>query len=73
MKSLKTALQDSDEYVQVAAAWGLASTGDKDAIEVLDKGLNIRDKDGKPNVRLAIFAGESLLNLPDRDTESKAD
>ncbi len=69
LKSLKSALESDDEYVQVAAAWGLASAGEKDGINVLDQKIAPTGKDA----RLRIFAGEALISLPDRDTESKVD
>jgi len=69
MKTLKEALENPDKYVQVAAAWGLASIGDKDGINALDKALDV----GKKDIKLAIFAGEALLSLPDRDVESKVE
>ena len=64
---LKTALEDSDQYVQVAAAWGLASVGEKEGLDALDKALGVGGKDFK----LSIFAGEALISIPDRDVESK--
>jgi HEAT repeat protein len=67
IKALKSALEDPDKYVQVAAAWGLASIGEKEGLDTLDRSLGAADKD----IKLAIFAGEALLSIPDRDVESK--
>ena len=68
IKALKSALENSDESVQVAAAWGLASAGEKEGVDLLDKMISGGTKD----VKVRIFAGEALISLPDRDIESKA-
>jgi HEAT repeat protein len=78
VNELKAALEDTDEYVQVAAAWGLASLGEKEGIDLLDKtlatGLREQDRErAKELTRLRIFAGDSLISLPERDVESKAE
>jgi HEAT repeat protein len=65
-EALKGATQDSDSYVQVAAAWGLGSAGDKEAIGLLDK---VSASDG--DVKLRIFAGDMLISLPERQVEAK--
>ena len=68
LAALKKALEDNDECVQVAAAWGLASAGEKEGVDRLDKMISGGTKD----VKVRIFAGESLISLPDRDMDSKA-
>lgn len=68
LTALKKALEDDDECVQVAAAWGLASAGEKEGVDRLDKMISGGSKD----VKVRIFAGESLISLPDRDMDSKA-
>jgi len=67
-KALQDATKDSDGYVQVAAAWGMASTGDKDAVDLLDK-VSGSGADAK----LRIFAGDMLISLPGRQVDSKGE
>ena len=67
-QALKEATKNSDGYVQVAAAWGLAATGDKEAIDLLDKASGAGD-----DTKLRIFAGDMLISLPERQVESKTE
>lgn len=68
LMSLRRSLKDDDPYVKVAAAWGLASSGKKEGIAVLDELLGTPSND----VRLRIFIGEALISLPEQDSKPKA-
>jgi HEAT repeat protein len=70
LMSLRRGLKDSDPYVKLAAAWGLAATtttGKKDGVEALDEMLGTSGKD----VKLRIFVGEALISLPERESKSR--
>jgi hypothetical protein len=69
LNELKEAMSYEDEFVQVAAAWGLASTGEKEGIDLLDKALSASSKE----IKLRMLAGEALISLPDRVTNSKSE
>jgi hypothetical protein len=69
IKDLKSALGSDDKCIQIAAAWGLASAGEKEGVEFLDKVISAGGKDA----RTLIFAGDALISLPEAQGKSKAD
>lgn len=69
-ESVKSPLEqlvgDSDAYVRVVAAWGLAAMGEKDAVKVLDEVLSsTRDS------MLRVLIGDALVQLARRQAEMK--